>query len=83
MHSSLISVLLSVIAVEAQSSWSIGQEVKTTSGSLVGQASSWKKDVSEYLGIPFAAPPVGPLRWAAPQPFKGEGKTIKATQYVS
>jgi cholinesterase len=75
-------LLASLAAVNAQSAWTIGQAVKTTSGSIVGQASSWKKDVSEYLGVPFAAPPVGPLRWAPPQKINGEGKTIQATKFV-
>jgi cholinesterase len=82
MFSSLVTVLLSVATVEAQSAWSVGQAVKTSSGKIVGQTSSWKQGVSEYLGVPFAAPPVGPLRWAAPQPFSGEGKTIQATKFV-
>jgi Carboxylesterase family len=83
MRYTLLAALFSAVSVNGQSVWSIGQAVKTTSGSIVGQASSWKKEVSEYLGVPFAAPPVGPLRWAAPQPFKGDGKTIQATKYVS
>ena len=82
MFSSLVIVLLSAVTANAQSSSAVGQPVKTTSGTIVGQASSWKRNVSEYLGVPFAAPPVGPLRWAAPQPFKGEGKTIQATKFV-
>jgi carboxylesterase type B len=82
MLSKSIITLLSITAVHAQSTWTVGQAVKTTSGNIVGQVSSWKKDVSEYLGVPFAAPPVGPLRWAPPQKFKGEGKTIQATKFV-
>jgi cholinesterase len=61
-------------------SWSIGQEVKTTSGLITGRASDWVPEVSEYLGIPFAEPPVGNLRFAAPKPFKSN-KTITATKF--
>ena len=67
----------------SKQTWKVGQGVQTSSGLILGHPASHRSDVSEYLGIPFAAPPVGPLRWAASQPFKGEGKTIKATQYVS
>jgi para-nitrobenzyl esterase len=42
-----------------------------------GQVSGVKVDdtVTAYKGIPYAAPPVGELRWRAPQPvsaWKGE-----------
>ena len=41
--------------------------VKIQSGELEG-ASEPGSDVRAFKGIPFAAPPVGPLRWKAPRP---------------
>jgi para-nitrobenzyl esterase len=41
--------------------------VKTDAG-LVSGAESSAPGVRQYLGIPYAAPPVGPNRWKAPQP---------------
>lgn len=38
---------------------------KTESGDLSGTTVN---GVRAYLGVPYAAPPVGPLRWKAPQP---------------
>lgn len=63
--------------------WKVGQPVKTTSGTIVGQASSWQSGVSEYLGVPFAKAPEGELRWAAPQAITDDTKTINATKLVS
>jgi len=40
--------------------------VKVDTGSLSGLATTGS--VTAYLGIPFAAPPVGDLRWRPPQP---------------
>jgi para-nitrobenzyl esterase len=42
--------------------------VKTEAGMVSGVKNS-TGDVMAYKGIPFAAPPVGDLRWRAPQPL--------------
>lgn len=63
-------------------SWTIGQSVSTTSGMLIGHASQSRPNVSEYLGIPFAIPPLGDLRFAAPRPYKSTS-TINASAFVS
>ncbi len=40
-------------------------EVAIETGHIEGQAT---EGVEAYLGLPYAAPPIGPLRWRAPQP---------------
>ena len=42
--------------------------IKTEAGMVSGVKNS-TGDVTAYKGIPFAAPPVGNLRWKAPQPI--------------
>jgi cholinesterase len=82
MISLLYPSLLAVCLQVANAEWKVGQAVKTTSGEVTGRASNLfgNSEVSEYLGIPYAAPPVGPLRWESPQPFKGN-KSIAATKW--
>jgi para-nitrobenzyl esterase len=53
----------SAVAVEAPA-WSI-PVVRTTSGAVRGTS---VQNMAAYLGIPYAAPPVGPRRWLPPQP---------------
>jgi para-nitrobenzyl esterase len=51
----------------------------TASGAVRGLASG---AVHEFLGIPYAAPPVGALRWQPPQPAAGWSGIRAATQFA-
>jgi hypothetical protein len=62
--------------------WAVGQAVNTTSGTIVGHAATNTTNVSEYLGIPYAQPPIGALRFAAPQPYQSN-ETFIASKFVS
>ena len=44
------------------------QEPVKVEGGQVSGIPGWAWNVREYRAIPFAAPPVGNLRWKAPQP---------------
>jgi len=46
--------------------YTLEQPVQLTSGQVSGVA--LEKEVTVFRGIPFAAPPVGDLRWQSPQP---------------
>ena len=53
-------------------------QVKTAEGILEGKDLS---GVTIFKGVPFAAPPVGNLRWKAPQPMQKWEGVRKATEY--
>jgi len=48
------------------------------SGTTIGEPS---KEINIYRGIPFAAPPVGDLRWKPPQPAESWEGTRECTQF--
>jgi para-nitrobenzyl esterase len=52
--------------------------VATAEGKLRGQAAG---TMDEFLGVPYAAPPVGRLRWRAPQPPAHWSGVRAATQF--
>jgi para-nitrobenzyl esterase len=55
-------------------------EQRTAHGVLQGVESADGK-VRTFKGIPYAAPPVGPLRWKAPQPAAAWTGARQATEY--
>lgn len=62
--------------------WAVGQSVKTSSGTVEGHAAQNAVEVSEYLGIPFALPPTGSLRFQPPVKYNGSS-IVNGTDFVS
>ncbi|TQV96670.1 hypothetical protein V2A60_002945 [Cordyceps javanica] len=54
--------------------------VNTTNGPVTGHPASNSQSVIEYLGIPYAKPPVGDLRFAPPEPFR-DNKPYEAAHF--
>ena len=76
----LVSVLPSRAVLVASSSTFSDEDpllVQTQSGPVLGEAVSASK---RWLGIPFAAPPLGPLRFRSPQPVTPWSETLVVTK---
>ncbi|KAM0130692.1 hypothetical protein ACHAP3_007233 [Botrytis cinerea] len=57
-----------------------GLVVQTTSGEIHGFINQTTPQVRQFLGVPYAEPPIGNLRFAAPE-TKSKGSPIKATTF--
>lgn len=68
------------LAVLACGTLHAAEPVRTTLGAVEG-ATSADGSVRSFKGIPFAAPPVGDLRWKAPQPATAWQGVRKATEF--
>jgi para-nitrobenzyl esterase len=80
MRKSLIAgIFVATVLLAAPFALSQIQDVKSTGGQLQGVVAD---GVASFKGIPFAAPPVGDLRWKAPQPAGGWLGLKKAAAYA-
>ncbi|TLZ31306.1 MAG: carboxylesterase family protein [Gammaproteobacteria bacterium] len=57
-----------------------GPVVQTSEGPVRGFV---RDGVYEFIGIPYAAPPVGALRWMPPQPVAHWRELLKATKFAN
>jgi para-nitrobenzyl esterase len=65
-----IVLFVAATLILVSSASAITQPVKTRSGLLKGVPGK-SPEVTLFKGIPYAAPPIGNLRWRAPQPVVG------------
>lgn len=72
---SLTTACMTTGAIAAQNT-----TVETANSTITGIAN---KDGSQFLGIPFAQPPVGALRWQPPQPVTDFPEQFAATEFGS
>ena len=63
-------ILAATIAALAVPASAEAVRVSTKAGVIVGEAAD---GVRVFRGVPYAQPPVGPLRWAAPKPIAWKG----------
>jgi len=63
--------LIAAAVLSAASARAADVRVRTTSGDLVGTATH---AAHVFKGVPYAQPPLGPLRWAPPQPLSWTGE---------
>jgi carboxylesterase type B len=61
--------LLGILCVNVVAQYTVGQEVKTTSGLVKGHAAKSYPEVSEYLGIRFGESTEGGNRFLPPKPY--------------
>ncbi|QDS74501.1 hypothetical protein FKW77_007054 [Venturia effusa] len=81
-YATALSILTVTTSAASSKQWAVGQQVSTTSGKVKGRAATRAgyEEVSEYVGIPFAHPPQGPLRWMPPKPLKSD-ELVDATKW--
>lgn len=74
-----LAFVCSMTILDAQTDYNFPVQVKIENGIIEGNYNT-KENLQLFFGIPFAKPPVGPLRWKAPQPldnWKGVLQTKK------
>ncbi len=75
----ITAIVLSCVSTNSVLALSKSTEVATKSGPVVGVQA--EDGVEMFLGIPYAAPPVGDLRWKSPQPVAPWSEPLVADSF--
>jgi para-nitrobenzyl esterase len=79
----VVSLLLtSCLVLSGQVLSATDNLIKTNSGRVAGKTDPVTY-VTSYLGIPYAKPPIGDLRWLAPQALDESDKLIQADKFAN
>ncbi|WP_297691502.1 carboxylesterase family protein [Phenylobacterium sp.] len=76
----LTLALAAALSLAATAHAAIPEPVNTAGGPVIGMP-AWGHGVRVFKGIPFAAPPIGPLRWRPPQPAAPWSGVLAATKF--
>jgi para-nitrobenzyl esterase len=79
MRKAILPILILILIICSAALEPRTAKVKTEAGWIQGIVT---EDLMIFKGIPFAAPPVGELRWRAPQPVKLWEGIRQATQFA-
>src|SRR4029453_6502911 len=71
----------SVVAVQKNGDNPLLKEPLRLKQGLISGVSGTNESIAVFKGIPFAAPPVGPARWRAPEPAPGWSGVRKADAF--
>jgi para-nitrobenzyl esterase len=74
----IATTLLGLLLATTGPAAAAGPLVHTTEGAVQGLT---QNGINEFLGIPFATPPSGALRWQPPQPHPAWTQTLDATKF--
>jgi para-nitrobenzyl esterase len=77
----LVLLLVSGVATIAYGSGGLSKTIAIEGGKISGLSLGENKDIRTFKGIPYARPPVGPLRWKPPQPVETWKEVRQTTEY--
>jgi para-nitrobenzyl esterase len=78
----VVGLAVGVAAVTAHARAAVDPVVTIDSGKVRGAAETSGSTVRVFRGIPFAAPPIGELRWREPQPVVRWTGVRRATEFA-